>query len=629
MKSRCQWFVLASVLAAAFSLIALQARWGWKDTRLRHAVSDAKYPPITAWIQPRTVATYEDVDGDYWFLYARQMLTEGRWRIHWTTLDNTPYGRGVFWSSSYSWWMIFLAKVRALLLGGIALDHLAWAGDFGEAILHAIFITGFVVMFWRRAGMARTIVGALLLATLEPIASDLAFARPDHHGLHDGIVLAGLGCMACAFWPDEKRRRAWIVASAFFCAMGMWVGATGQFFILGATALGGCVWVFVCPKGVAADEFAALWRMWGRAGGAFTLAFYALEYAPGPWPFRLEVNHPLFSLAWIGLGEFTARFQAGRAAGRWITPGLLAAGIALVQLPITILALPAGLYAPRDPHIAALLRFGSETTPVMQTSPALKAAFFSMLAIVLAGFLGARAAFRSGKLTPVAVVPLVTALVLLMFAAMQVRWAGLSAVTVLVAWVVPVPPWRFHWLRPVAALAAFASAGVSFSALRTGAADSEYSYADADWHAVRDLGLFLRRRGTQPRMRILTDCSNANYVWLHDFADAELVGSPYWECLAGLSDSDDFWLCTDDAVARTICQRRGITHVLLKARPNSVMNYALMPKGAPDAAVIHRMFIYRLGGPQPSPPAWLEPVALPEGFALKTVTATRLYRVVP
>lgn len=629
MKLRHPWLALLAVLVAAFSLIALQAHWGWKDTRVRQAVSDAKYPPLTPWTQPATVATYADVDGEYWFLYARQMLTEGRWRIHWTTLDNTPYGRGVFWSSSYSWWMILLAKVRALLLGGTALDHLAWAGDWGEAILHALLVTGFVATFWRRAGMARTAVGALLLVTLEPLCSDLAFARPDHHGLHDGIVLAGLGCMACAFWPGERRRRGWMIAAAFFCAMGMWVGATGQFFILGAIALGGCAWAFVCPKGTAADEFAPLWRLWGWAGGGFALAFYALEYAPGPWPFHLEVNHPLFSIAWIGLGEFTARLQTARAAGRWITPGLVFAGLAVVQLPITILALPFRLYAPRDPHLVALIRLGAETTPVLQTSPALKAAYFSMLAITLISLLGMRAAWRSGKLTPAAVVPAVTALVLLMFAGMQVRWAGLAAATVLVTWAAPVPPWRFRWLRPIAVLGAFGSACITFSALRKNAADSDYSFTDADWQAVRDLGLFLRESEAGRPLRILTDCSNANYLWLHDFAGAELVGSQAWECVDGWRDADDFWLAEDEAAARAICQRRGVTHVLLKARPGSVMSRALMAKGEPDAAAIHNMFVYRLGGPRPSPPKWLEPVPLPASYPLTTVTASRLYRVVP
>jgi hypothetical protein len=435
--------------------------------------------------------------------------------------------------------------------------------------------------------------------------------------------------MACAFWPDEKRRRGWMIAAAFFCAMGMWVGATGQFFILGAIALGGCAWAFVCPKGAAADEFAPLWRLWGWAGGGFALAFYALEYAPGPWPFRLEVNHPFFSLAWIGLGEFTARFQTARAAGRWITPGMLAAGLAIVQLPVTILALPVSLYAPRDPHLAALIRMGVETTPVLQTSLALKAAYFSMLGMTLAGVLAMRAAWRSGKLTPVAVVPSVAALVLLMFAGMQVRWAGLSAATVLVAWAVPVPRWRFHWLRPAAATVAFGSVCISLSALRKDAADSDYSFADADWQAVRDLGLFLRQSEAGRPLRILTDCSNANYVWLHDFAGAELVGSPYWECVDGWRDTDDFWLSEDDAAARAICQRRGVTHVLLMAKPGKVMSRALLGKGEPDAATIHKMLIYRLGGPRPLPPKWLEPVPLPASHPLTSVTASRLFRVVP
>jgi hypothetical protein len=629
MKFRFQWLVCAAVVAAAIGLIALQAHWGWKDTRVRHAFADAKYPPVTEWTQPRTMATFGDADGNYWFLYAREMLTEGRWRIHWTHLDNTPFGRPVHWSSSYSWWMILLAKARAVVSGGTALDHLAWAADNSEAILHALFVVAFVAIFWRRAGAVKTAIGALLLATLEPLTTDLAFARPDHHGLHDGAVLAGLSCLACALWPDEKHRRGWILAASFFCAMGMWIGATAQFVILGAVALGGCVWPFVCPKGAAADEFAPLWRLWGWAGGGFALAFFALEYAPGPWPFRLEVNHPLFALAWIGLGEFTAHFQSARAAGRLFTPGVLVAGVAVAPLPLTILALPAALYSPRDPIVIALFRMGIETTPMWQTSMASKAAYFSLVAIALAGLLGARVAVRAGKLASVTIVPLAAGFLLLLFAAMQVRWAGLAAAAVLVTWMVPVPAWRFGWLQLVAAVAALACSGFSLWHLARESSDLGYSYANVDWQAARDLGLILRQSAAGRPLRIITDHTNANYVWLHDLAGAELVGSQYWECVDGLRDSTAFWLSTDDAVARAICQRRGVTHVVLKAKPGSVMTGAFMGEGNTDAAAVKRTLLYRLGGPKAAPPPWLEQVPLPRVKALVGVNNSRLFRVLP
>jgi hypothetical protein len=629
MMSRNNWLALVAVLAAAIGLIALQAHWGWRDTRERQAVSDAKFPPITEWTQPRTMATYADADGNYWFLYAREMLTGGHWRIHWTTLDNTPVGRPVHWSSSYSWWMILLAKARAVVGGGTALDHLAWAADNSEAILYALLVVAFVAVFWRRAGIARTAVGALLLATLEPLSSDFAFARPDHHGLHDGAVLAGLSCLACAFWPDEKHRRRWLIAASFFCAMGLWIGATVEFVVLGGLALGGCVWPFLCAKGVAPDEYAPLWRLWGWAGGGFALAFFALEYAPGPWPFRLEVNHPLFALAWIGMGEFVARFQAARAAGRVFTPGMVVAGLAVAQLPATILALPIALYSPRDPHIVAMFRLGSEATPMLQAPAVTQAAYFSVLAIALAGLLGARVALRAGRLAPAAVVPLGAALLLLCAAAMQLRWAGLASAAVLVTWMVPLPSWRFGWLRPVAALAAIGSSG--FGLWQAGRVASSLGYSDvnADWQATRDLGLFLQRIGDGRPLRLITDNANANYVWLHDLAGAELLGSQYWECIDGVKDSTDFWLSTDDSSARAICQRRGITHIVLKARPGSVITGAFMGEGETDAATIHRTLVYRLGGPKPSPPAWLEQVPLPRANALVGVNNTRLFRVLP
>jgi hypothetical protein len=150
-----------------------------------------------------------------------------------------------------------------------------------------------------------------------------------------------------------------------------------------------------------------------------------------------------------------------------------------------------------------------------------------------------------------------------------------------------------------------------------------------DWQAARDLGLILRQSADGRPLRIITDHTNANYVWLHDIAGAELVGSQYWECVDGLRDSTAFWLSTDDAAARAICQRRGVTHVVLKAKPGSVLTGAFMDEGNTDAAAVKRTLIFRLGGPKASPPPWLEQVPLPRVNALVGVNNSRLFRVLP
>ena len=51
------------------------------------------------------------------------------------------------------------------------------------------------------------------------------------------------------------------------------------------------------------------WRVFGLAGAGAALLFYLLEYAPAPLSFRLEVNHPIYALAFFLGGEFLCRAQ--------------------------------------------------------------------------------------------------------------------------------------------------------------------------------------------------------------------------------------------------------------------------------------------------------------------------------
>ena len=616
----------AAVLAVACGLLALINWWGWQDARDTPAMMEEKHPPILPWTKPAEMTPYADVDGNHWFLYARQMLEEGRWRIRHTELDNTPYGREVHWSSSYSWWMILLAKARALLTGGSTVSHLAWAGDFGGAILHACMVALFAALFWRRAGAVNAGFGALALAVLQPLASDFGFARPDHHGLQDMTALFCVACMVRALWSSTDSRPGWAVASAFSGATGLWIGATGGFFVLGTMALGGCVWALLHlgrPEAVATSR---TWRIWGWAGAAFSLAYYALEYAPGPLPFRLEVNHPLYAIAWAGLGEFVATLQRNAAAGNLVNARLVLAGLAIAQLPATILALPPSWYAPKVPDIVRLVASGQETSPILKSSNGAIWAFFSLLGLVLTAMSRTFAAFRARQVSPAAVMALVAALLLVCFGAMQARWLGVAATVTVAMWMAPSPLTGWRWLRPVAMAGIFAAASIHMRESADSASRKQYSIADAQWQTVRDLGLLLRDSEKGTPIRVMTDCSNPNFVLLHDLAAAQIVGSYFWENVDGLHDTNRFW-AAESGEARSICEQRGITHVVLRASPSGVVNLVTMFPEPKDQKALARTMAFRLGGSRADPPEWLEQVTLPKTVPF-IVTSTRLYRVI-
>ena len=88
-----------------------------------------------------------------------------------------------------------------------------------------------------------------------------------------------------------------------------------------------------------------LLRTWSRVGAAVSVLAYLIEYFPSHLGWRLEVNHPLYALAWLGGGELLCAALPAGVAGApssrrsWIAGGLGAGGLKrgfqalLVRLP--------------------------------------------------------------------------------------------------------------------------------------------------------------------------------------------------------------------------------------------------------------------------------------------------------
>ena len=111
--------------------------------------------------------------------------------------------------------------------------------------------------------------------------------------------------------PTRGAARRWFVASGLIGAIGLWISAAAMAPVLLVTGLGALVAFMACGRGGAARAAwsldPSLFRVWGIAGAAGSVAFYLLEYFPSHMGMRLEVNHPLYALAFFGGGDLLAR----------------------------------------------------------------------------------------------------------------------------------------------------------------------------------------------------------------------------------------------------------------------------------------------------------------------------------
>jgi hypothetical protein len=124
--------------------------------------------------------------------------------------------------------------------------------------------------------------------------------------------------------------------------LGLWISPGTQVPVLLGLAFGGALadWINRRSASQQGVPSAALpWRTWALAGSATGLLAYLIEYFPRHLDFQPHLNHPLYGLAWIGMGELLRLFAGASREGKafWsVRRFALLAGalVAIAALPV-------------------------------------------------------------------------------------------------------------------------------------------------------------------------------------------------------------------------------------------------------------------------------------------------------
>ena len=335
-----------------------------------------------------------DPDSHVWINLTQRQVRDGTVRPHDFPYDNAPTGRERHWSSSFSWWLLVLGGATHWL-GGVPWDAaIARSAAWANPVLFALFLAGLALAMRRRLDAWSTGVFLVTLTALWGVQWDFSYGRPDHHGLHLmaflglvlGALLGGLGWTrvgpALAEEPDRfavrpgtwRQARGWFTGSGVCGGIGLWIGSTQQVVcvaVLGAGAVlatlcfGGRKWR---AEGV---RFAPeLWLHWSRVGALTSLAFYAVEYFPAHMEMRLEVNHPLLVLGWLGAGELMTVVMLARTdwaniqrRGRETVLRAVMALLAVSLFPLAIVCGPKSWFWLGDPVLMRSTKVISEGRP--------------------------------------------------------------------------------------------------------------------------------------------------------------------------------------------------------------------------------------------------------------------------
>ena len=603
-------------------------------------------------------ATYADTQ--MWVRHAVASEAAGELRVWRTRADNAPDGREVHWSSSVVW-LLRLASWFQELMGS---EHGPRAIEESVVWLNAPLLIGLVCLLsgWAaaRAGAGAGVIVACGMVGHARFYDGFLPANVDHHGLVNAAVLGlllGFLVMGAGWWKAERSGRApalpgslavarrGAIISACCGAIGLWLSTASVAPVIALAGVAGLVLTIWSGRaaGQAGAQFEpAVWQLWGRLGALLSFLFYLMEHAPDNFGLRLEVNHPLYAIAWWGGGEAIAllgRWYLARQRGdspRFPAGKFMCALTASAVPLLTIVVGGRSVFLVADPLVGGLGKFVAEGMPfsAVFASRSLRALMYELPSVLLIIPAIMIWRVRPGPRGIVTGALIVITLATFGLGLIQYRWfqtASAAEITLLIALFSAghdSPPRRQWWRIVLVAVACFLlplgilvtnellenRRGVVFS-------------SDLLQPLYRDVAAVLRR--DQPQGEIVVLAGPDATAGIGYFGKFSGLGTLYWENADGLHASARILTAVTDDEARRLIRRHGVTHVVMIARGNFIAEYfRLLYPGRPleEGKVT---FGYRLGTGQ-GLPGWLRPVPydLPED--LRAVSSVvRLYSVDP
>lgn len=632
----------------------------------------------------------EALDSFLWIDHARALANSGDWRLRWTWFDNAPEGRPVRWSSGFALWLVGLGRVWAGVHDTGIEDGIERAGVWACPILFLGCVALLSAVVMRYGGVLAAGAIAVALLASGDVYGGFIPGEPDHHGLAAVCAVGTLLGLAMAV-SDPRAARLGVVVSALAGAIGLWISAVTQSFAFVFLGIGISVvlgWLYrrrlqstAGPRQVREesarqarkasshrDRFdgdmnpglldSSMWRMWGRVGALVSIAFYIFEYVPDAVSWHVEVNHPLYSLAWLAGAEMLAmwseRVHPGRtgptqnAALR--TVKLVLCALLVLGPALAVLVLGERAHALRDPFLAALHSQISELQPITDLLRVGDASLLQALgvlplvAIAAAFALRWNISMRQRATLMLCLVPLAVATVLRVY---QVRWGviwgGFAVALAAVALPVLTRALRERWgARPCTIVLATALlvAMIGPSSILRGAIQhaemgEELTLPELRALILRDVALQIRtgaeslaateasrseasslsagsrHEGDRRAVALCVLAGPASSVLLSYFGGIPSIGTLYWENTEGLRAAAELATARTNEEALRLATERKLTHVVLTEWEDFATHYDAVLQAPSSARPSGELFAHRMAE-SASRAEWLRETPYPE-----------------
>lgn len=642
-----------ALLAAAAGIWLLDAhnRWTAREAAAHYAPAravpaDASQP--SGLVGNQRSGLIDSVDGLHWVMQAQQARLAADPRVRRVDYDNAPAGREVHWAWPLRGWLRLVGGADAWLSGRPAALAIESAGAHAGAWLLLLLAIPTFLVFRAPLGLPAAALLATGMLLVVPFSAEFSVGTIDHHGLAGWCALMTVAAAGCGLRAvDAAAARRWMAGSALAGAGGMWISAATQIPVLAGLGLGTMAAAWSSRGVQPTAEAAPPWRMWGFVGGLASLACYLAEYFPSTLGWRLEVNHPLYALAWAGAGDLLDR------VGRWLRGDAgamsskdrllgIAAAAAVLATPLVLLLGGSSVFHVSDPLLWALHtdyidEFDSLASVVTAgASPWWDTLLLRVNLLPVVGLVIAALALRRAQAPSVrAMLALVLApaLVATVMALAQKRWLPLAAALWLATTAAAIStaegrPRRW-WMAALALVILgpfpLRVAATTIALRRDGPEVGPDTVREL---AVRDAAQWLRRRAAADAVVVLSDPTSTSQLIYH--GGLRGIGTLYWENLDGLGEAIRIAGGTSPEEALRLIRHHGVTHIVhFSWRPFAEESARLaqgLRAGQPAPAGAFLLGVLERG----ESPAWLRPLPyrLPKQAYLDTQRAVIL-EVVP
>lgn len=590
---------------------------------------------------PNKTPFFRVADSFYWVAYARDMIDNGKWRARFTEMDNAPYGRpNLGWASLNAWYLVGLTKAWTLFSPTLMKEALSVAALWSNPILYLGFLISILIAGIRLKNFPAAAVAVFVLGTSPRVYDDFAYAVPGHHGWHDIVCFTTLVSLGIAVRKRNAKR--WFAYAGISAACAIWIGATQQIFGLAAAGLGAIV-AMLTTAHEDVDLAPESWRWFGISAAIGATFFYLIEYAPA-FAMHLEINHPIYAVAFLCGGEFLCRGQRLISSpdenSLWNWLGLILTGAVLFGIAAMIFLGPTDWHTMRQPFIRRVHHEIIEFQSVVHIFQGASALMLGLPILLAVGSLGIvwrqRMFFRNRMAILVCAFPCVVAIAL---SFLQLRWAGIAAAAAAALAAVVFADERRapisvsnkidnffgqNFWRPALLFASLGLIAV-WTVRQSRNDDSAVKGTVLDHLATLELASALQSDSAGEKRIAVFSNQKERQAWINFTSNIHSVGALYWDNPIGLRDEAQFFATYDDDAAHQIAQARGINYIVTTPRAESVLIYHYLLYGSENSPEISRSLAYRLAAPTPNPPSWLE--LLPITTPAISREGIRIYRV--